>query len=98
MHTQPSTAQDTSPVVVSELPLATIRGIVATLQAGAPAEHARISRGVTVLLTSKIVESPRVGRYLVQSTADGYLYYEVTTLDCSCPDHRRNPELRCKHS
>jgi hypothetical protein len=60
--------------------MATIRGIVATLQAEAPAEHARIARGVQVLLSSKIVETGTVGRYLVQSTADGLLYYEATSL------------------
>ena len=67
MSAQPSTAQDTTPAVISELPLATIRAIVATLQAESPAEHARIARGVQVLLTSQIVETPTLGRYLVQA-------------------------------
>ena len=92
------TAQDTTAATLAGLPFATVRGIVETMQRAFPDEYARIGRGLQVLLTSKIVDSPRTGRYLVQSTQDGILYYEVTTLECSCPDHRRNPELRCKHS
>jgi hypothetical protein len=95
-----STAQHSTPAVVSELPLATIRDIVATLQAAFPAEHARIARCVEVLLSSKIVETGTLGRYLVQSTADGLLYYEATSWTCSCPDARRHSDegLRCKQS
>ncbi len=33
-----------------------------------------------------------------RSSQDGILFYEATSLQCSCPDHRRHPELRCKHS
>src|SRR5712692_10469076 len=96
--------QLTSPATLSTLPLATIRDIVATLQAAFPAEHARIARGVQVLLTSQIVETPTLGRYLVQSTQDGVLYYEATSWNCSCPDRQRHADegrelgLRCKHS
>src|SRR5712692_61073 len=97
MSGTPSTAQPTT-VVLGGLPFATVRGIVETMQRAFPDEHQRIGRGLQVLLASKIVETPTVGRYLVQSTADGYLFYEASSLECSCPDHRRNPELRCKHS
>ena len=92
--------QFTAPAVVAELPLPQVRDIVATLQAAFPAEHARISRGVEVLLSSKIVEAGTTGRYLVQSTADGLLYYEATSLQCSCPDARKHVAegLRCKHA
>jgi hypothetical protein len=40
------------------------------------------------------------GRYLVQSTADGLLYYEATSYTCSCPDSRKHAAegLRCKHA
>jgi hypothetical protein len=95
-----STAQLTTPAVVSELPLARIRDIVATMQRAFPAEHARISRGVEVLLACKIVETGELGRYLVQSTQDGLLYYEATSYACSCPDARKHAAegLRCKHS
>jgi hypothetical protein len=92
--------QDTTPAVASELPLARIRDIVATLQAAFPAEHARIARGVEVLLSSKIVETGTTGRYLVQSTAVGLLFYEATSYTRSCPDARKHAAegLRCKHS
>jgi len=93
-------AKDRTPTVVSELPLATVRDIVATMQAAFPAEHARISRGVEVLLSSKIVETDTTGRYLVQSTQDGLLYYEATSWACSCPDALKHAAeaLRCKHA
>jgi hypothetical protein len=94
------TQEHSTPATLSTLPLATIRDIVATLQAEAPAEHARISRGVEVLLACKIVETGELGRYLVQSTRDGVLYYECTSWACSCPDRQRHAEdgQRCKHS
>jgi hypothetical protein len=99
-ETFPGTSQDTTPAVVSALPLATIRSIVATLQAEAPAEHARISHGVEVLLSSRIVETGELGRYLVQSCRDGVLFYEATSWACSCPGRQRHADegLRCKHS
>jgi hypothetical protein len=92
------TTKDTTAAILVGLPFATVRGIVETMQRAFPAEYDRIGRGLQVLLASKIVDSPRTGCYLVQSTTDGYLFYESTTLGCSCPDHRRNPETRCKHS
>jgi hypothetical protein len=91
------TAQPTTTATLNGLPFATVRGIVETMQRAFPAEYDRIGRGLQVLLASKIVDSPRMGRYLVQSTTDGLLFYETTTLACSCPDHRQHPELRCKH-
>jgi hypothetical protein len=53
-----------------------------------------------VLLACKIVETPTLGRYLVQSTRDGVLFYEATSWNCSCPDRQRHADegLRCKHS
>jgi len=94
------TAQVTTPAPINELPLARMRDIVATLQHNFPAEHARIARGVQVLLSSKIVEHGEAGHYLVQSCQDGMLCYEATSYTCSCPDARKHAaeSLRCKHS
>ena len=97
MATSP-TAQDTTAATLAGLPFATVRGIVETMQAVFPAERERIGRGATVLLTAKIFETAETGVYLVQSAQFAELYYQATSLQCCCPDAKRHPEQRCKHS
>jgi hypothetical protein len=89
--------QDTTVQIPAGIDFATVRAIVAQMQAEQPAHRARIGRAVNVLLTSEIVATPELGRFLVQSCEDGTTYYTVTTWACSCPDRQRN-DSPCKHS
>jgi hypothetical protein len=90
-------SQDTTVTIPAGLDFATVRGIVAELQAAEPEHRARIGRAINVLLTSEIVATAEVGRYLVQSCEDGKTYYTATTWACSCPDRQRHA-TPCKHS
>jgi hypothetical protein len=96
--TAPTLSPQPTTAVLGGLPFATVRNIVETMQRAFPDEYARIGRGLSVLLGSKIVATPTVGRYLVQSCTEGLFFYEATSLQCGCPDHQRHPEQRCKHS
>jgi hypothetical protein len=94
------TPQDTTaiaPVRVPSLPLDEYQDIVARLQAAFPAESARIGRAVSVLLSSKILETDELGVYLVQCSEGGPLYYRTTTWSCTCPDRMKRGVV-CKHS
>lgn len=102
MDTSPS-MQDSTPAVTPtalvELPaldLGTYRALVAQVQAQHPEEAARIGRAVAVLLTCTIVETTRVGHYLVESCQDRGTFYQASSHSCTCRDAERGH--RCKHS
>jgi hypothetical protein len=96
-HPFPANGEDTTVSIPPGLDFAAVRAIVAQLQANEPEHHERIGRAVNVLLTSEIVATAELGRYLVQSGADGKVYYTATTWACSCPDRQRHA-TPCKHS
>jgi hypothetical protein len=96
--TLPAETQDTTVQIPTGLDFATVRGIVAELQAAAPHNRERIGRAVNVLLTSAIRETAELGVYQVQSCADSSVWYTATTLTCDCPDRQRHADQRCKHS
>jgi hypothetical protein len=100
MHTEtfPAETEDTTVQVPAGLDFATVRSIVAELQAAEPENRERIGRAVNVLLTSTIRETAECGVYQVQSCADSERYYTATTWACDCPDRQRHADQRCKHS
>jgi hypothetical protein len=95
--TFPATTQNTTVTIPAGVAFATVREIVAQMQAEQPEHRARIGRAVGVLLTSEIVATPELGRFIVQSCEDGTTYYTATTWACTCPDRQRNASP-CKHS
>ena len=96
LHPQDTTAP--APVVLPDLPLSVYRSFVAEFQTLAPDQPARdrIHRSLDVLLGAAIYPTATVGRYRVQSCADGATHYETTSWTCSCPDYTRRLEP-CKH-
>jgi hypothetical protein len=91
-------SQDTTITIPAGLDFATVRGIVAELQAAEPQNRERIGRAVNVLLTSTIRETAELGVYQVQSCTDSSVWYTATTFSCDCPDRQRHADQRCKHS
>src|SRR5262249_19048160 len=88
-----SPAQRTTAVPLAPIACAMIRAF--------PLERARIERALAVAQTRRIVETATTGTYLVECgdrRTSIPLFYEATSLVCSCPDAQHPPDRRCKHS
>jgi hypothetical protein len=96
--TLPAETEDTTVAIPAGIAFATVRSIVAELQAAEPHNRERIGRAINVLLTSTIRETAELGVYQVQSCADSDRSYTATTWACDCPDRQRHADQRCKHS
>src|SRR3954454_24973592 len=70
-----TTTSNSTTVQLPRLDFDALRVIVASIQAERPAEHARIGRGLQVLLGSQITETSTFGVFRVQSCADSSVHY-----------------------
>jgi hypothetical protein len=83
--------------MIPNVDLATLRAIVADLQAAHPAAGSRVEKGAAIFLF-RHVERSASGAWYVQSETDCEVEYILAGDQCSCRDFERHGDASpCKH-